>query len=55
MEKLPNQLQENKNYIVGDFIIRVCNGNTMRINTDIGIVSVQPEANNCITVKSNKR
>lgn len=55
MEKLSNQLQENKIYIVGDFIIRVCNGNTIKINTDMGVISVQPEANNCIIVKSNGR
>ena len=55
MEKLPNQLQENKIYIVGDFIIRVCNENTIKINTDMGVVAVQPEANNCIVVKSNGR
>ena len=48
------ELEQDITYLVGDFIIKIINGNRIRITTDKGIVIVRPKSDKAVIIESSK-
>ena len=48
-----NELEKNKTYIMGNYMIRMNDKGIPRITSDKGVILVQPKADNSIEIKYN--
>ena len=48
-----NELEKNKTYIMGNYMIRMNDKGILRITSDKGVILVQPKADNSIEIKYN--
>lgn len=48
-----NELEKNKTYIIGNYMIRMNDKGILRITSDKGVILVQPKADNSIEIKYN--
>lgn len=47
-------LESNKTYYLGDFIIRLTEKGVLRVTSDRGVIYIQPKADNAVEIKSSK-
>lgn len=50
---IEKKLEKDITYLVGDLIIKIINGNRIRITTDKGTVIVRPKSDNAVIVESS--
>ncbi len=43
-----NQLEPNKTYYIGDFIIRLTEAGVMKVKSDRGVINIKPKADNAV-------
>ena len=48
-----NELEKNKTYIIGNYMIRMNDKGILRITSYKGVILVQPKADNSIEIKYN--
>lgn len=48
-----NELEKNKTYVIGNYMIRMNDKGILRITSDKGVILVQPKADNSIEIKYN--
>ena len=46
-----NELEKNKTYVIGNYMIRMNDKGILRITSDKGVILVQPKADNSIEIK----
>ena len=47
-------LEPNKTYYIGDFIVRLTEAGMLKITSDRGVINIQPKADNTVEIKSSK-
>ena len=45
-----NELEKNKTYVIGNYMIRMNDKGILRITSDKGVILVQPKADNSIEI-----
>lgn len=48
------QLESNKTFYIGDFIIRLTEDGVLKVTSDRGVINIQPKADNAVEIKSSK-
>lgn len=48
------QLESNKTFYIGDFIIRLTESGVLKVTSDRGVINIQPKADNAVEIKSSK-
>ena len=54
MKQSSNDLEPNKTYYLGDFIIRLTEAGVLKVTSDRGVINIQPKADNAVEIKSSK-